>query len=38
VGLLAQAGYALDRLRAFDLFPMTHHVEAVAVLSLPGRS
>jgi tRNA/tmRNA/rRNA uracil-C5-methylase (TrmA/RlmC/RlmD family) len=30
VGLLAEAGYRLDRLRAFDLFPMTHHVECVA--------
>ncbi|GAB6903793.1 class I SAM-dependent RNA methyltransferase [Kineosporia succinea] len=26
------AGYALSGLRAFDLFPMTHHVECVAVL------
>jgi tRNA/tmRNA/rRNA uracil-C5-methylase (TrmA/RlmC/RlmD family) len=25
-------GYRLDRLRAFDLFPMTHHVECVASL------
>lgn len=25
-------GYALDSLRAFALFPMTHHVECVAVL------
>ncbi|WP_225754569.1 class I SAM-dependent RNA methyltransferase [Actinotalea sp. Marseille-Q4924] len=32
VALLAGAGYALERLRAFDLFPMTHHVEAVALL------
>jgi tRNA/tmRNA/rRNA uracil-C5-methylase (TrmA/RlmC/RlmD family) len=29
---LAEAGYALTGLRAFDLFPMTHHVECVAVL------
>jgi tRNA/tmRNA/rRNA uracil-C5-methylase (TrmA/RlmC/RlmD family) len=29
---LADAGYALTGLRAFDLFPMTHHVECVAVL------
>ncbi|GAA0316323.1 TRAM domain-containing protein [Kineococcus aurantiacus] len=27
---LAERGYALDGLRAFDLFPMTHHVECVA--------
>lgn len=32
VGLLAERGYELGGLRAFDLFPMTHHVEAVAVL------
>jgi tRNA/tmRNA/rRNA uracil-C5-methylase (TrmA/RlmC/RlmD family) len=32
VGLLAERGYRLSGLRAFDLFPMTHHVEAVAVL------
>jgi tRNA/tmRNA/rRNA uracil-C5-methylase (TrmA/RlmC/RlmD family) len=25
-------GYALRTLRAFDLFPMTHHVECVALL------
>jgi tRNA/tmRNA/rRNA uracil-C5-methylase (TrmA/RlmC/RlmD family) len=30
VALFAEAGYALEGLRAFDLFPMTHHVEAVA--------
>ena len=32
VGLLGEAGYVLSGLRAFDLFPMTHHVECVAVL------
>ncbi len=32
VGLLTERGYRLGGLRAFDLFPMTHHVEAVAVL------
>lgn len=32
VGYLGQAGYRLTALRAFDLFPHTHHVEAVAVL------
>ncbi|HEV7957472.1 MAG TPA: TRAM domain-containing protein [Marisediminicola sp.] len=30
VALLAGHGYALSTLRAFDLFPNTHHVEAVA--------
>ena len=29
----AALGFALRDLRAFDLFPMTHHVECVAVLS-----
>ncbi|WP_377642188.1 class I SAM-dependent RNA methyltransferase [Oryzobacter terrae] len=28
--LLAEGGYRLDALRAFDAFPMTHHVECVA--------
>lgn len=32
----AERGYALRSLRAFDLFPMTHHVECVAVLA-PDR-
>jgi tRNA/tmRNA/rRNA uracil-C5-methylase (TrmA/RlmC/RlmD family) len=29
----AEAGYDLADLRAFDLFPMTHHVECVALLT-----
>jgi tRNA/tmRNA/rRNA uracil-C5-methylase (TrmA/RlmC/RlmD family) len=28
-----QAGFAVQSVRAFDLFPMTHHVECVAVLA-----
>jgi tRNA/tmRNA/rRNA uracil-C5-methylase (TrmA/RlmC/RlmD family) len=28
----AQRGYRLTGLRAFDIFPMTHHVECVALL------
>ncbi len=32
VALAAEQGYRLDHLRAFDLFPHTHHVEAVARL------
>ncbi|MEP9365380.1 TRAM domain-containing protein [Nocardioides sp. CN2-186] len=28
----AEHGYTLQELRAFDLFPMTHHVECVALL------
>ena len=33
VAFFSEQGYALESLRAFDLFPMTHHVECVAVLS-----
>jgi tRNA/tmRNA/rRNA uracil-C5-methylase (TrmA/RlmC/RlmD family) len=33
---LAEAGYALGELRAFDAFPMTHHVECIAVLEPTG--
>ncbi len=31
-GTFAEGGYRLSALRAFDLFPMTHHVECVALL------
>lgn len=30
---LAGAGYRLESLRAWDLFPHTHHVEMVAALT-----
>ena len=33
VAFFAEHGYELRSLRAFDLFPMTHHVECVALLS-----
>jgi tRNA/tmRNA/rRNA uracil-C5-methylase (TrmA/RlmC/RlmD family) len=36
IGLLTGRGWTLDGLRAFDAFPMTHHVECVATLT-PGR-
>lgn len=32
LAVFAEHGYALVSLRAFDLFPMTHHVECVALL------
>ena len=32
----AELGYRLAQLRAFDLFPMTHHVECVALLTKVG--
>jgi tRNA/tmRNA/rRNA uracil-C5-methylase (TrmA/RlmC/RlmD family) len=36
VSYFAEAGYAMRELRAFDLFPMTHHVECVALLTPAG--
>ena len=30
--LFADGGYSAQRVRGFDLFPMTHHVECVALL------
>ena len=33
IALFRGEGYELRRLEAFDLFPMTHHMEAVALLS-----
>jgi tRNA/tmRNA/rRNA uracil-C5-methylase (TrmA/RlmC/RlmD family) len=36
VGYFAGHGYALRELRAFDLFPMTHHVECVALMEKSG--
>ncbi|SHG10454.1 23S rRNA m(5)U-1939 methyltransferase [Streptoalloteichus hindustanus] len=33
VGLFLDQGYTLAGLRAFDAFPMTHHVECVALLT-----
>ncbi|MGN6252587.1 MAG: class I SAM-dependent RNA methyltransferase [Marmoricola sp.] len=36
VALFAEAGYRLAALRCLDLFPMTHHVECVALLTKTG--
>ena len=33
IAVFAGLGWRLDGLRAFDIFPMTHHVECVAALS-----
>jgi tRNA/tmRNA/rRNA uracil-C5-methylase (TrmA/RlmC/RlmD family) len=33
IAFAASAGYELTGIRAFDLFPMTHHVECVALLT-----
>jgi tRNA/tmRNA/rRNA uracil-C5-methylase (TrmA/RlmC/RlmD family) len=32
VAAYAEHGYRLAALRAFDAFPMTHHVECIALL------
>lgn len=36
VAIFAERGYGLSALRAFDIFPMTHHVECVALLEKTG--
>ena len=33
---LAELGYEMAGLRAFDAFPMTHHVECVATFEAKG--
>jgi tRNA/tmRNA/rRNA uracil-C5-methylase (TrmA/RlmC/RlmD family) len=33
VGLYRQYGFAVEELRVFDAFPLTHHVECVALLT-----
>ena len=33
VGLYIGHGYTVEELRVFDSFPLTHHVECIAVLS-----
>jgi tRNA/tmRNA/rRNA uracil-C5-methylase (TrmA/RlmC/RlmD family) len=37
VAFFADHGYSLTGLRAFDLFPNTHHVEAIGTLTRVGR-
>ena len=36
VAIFAEHDYELSAIRAFDLFPMTHHVECVALLERTG--
>ncbi|MFZ2502662.1 MAG: TRAM domain-containing protein [Nocardioides sp.] len=36
IAFFAEFGYELTGLRSFDLFPMTHHVECVALLTKTG--
>ncbi|MEE2665387.1 MAG: TRAM domain-containing protein [Myxococcota bacterium] len=33
---LCESGYEIEHLEGFDLFPQTHHVEALAVLTISG--
>ena len=33
IGLYRRSGYAVEAIRVFDAFPLTHHVECVAVLT-----
>jgi len=33
---LKDSGYRLTSLRAYDAFPMTHHIECIAVFAPPG--
>ncbi len=37
IGVLTASGWSLEALRAFDAFPMTHHVECLATLARAGR-
>ncbi|MBT2450421.1 class I SAM-dependent RNA methyltransferase [Streptomyces sp. ISL-43] len=38
LGYFKEAGYRVRTLRVFDLFPMTHHVECVAILEPVAKS
>ena len=33
IGLYLGQGYTVERLRVFDAFPLTHHVECIALLT-----
>lgn len=37
LGYFREGGYKVRTLRVFDLFPMTHHVECVAILELAAK-
>lgn len=37
LGYFKENGYKVRTLRVFDLFPMTHHVECVAILELVAK-
>lgn len=38
IGLYQRYGYTVEEIRAFDSFPLTHHIECVALLVRPGRN
>jgi tRNA/tmRNA/rRNA uracil-C5-methylase (TrmA/RlmC/RlmD family) len=38
IAYFREGGYRVRTLRAFDLFPMTHHVECVAILEPAGKA
>jgi tRNA/tmRNA/rRNA uracil-C5-methylase (TrmA/RlmC/RlmD family) len=33
VGLYRRAGYQVEQIRVFDAFPLTHHIECIALLT-----
>ncbi|UJH71235.1 hypothetical protein [Ornithinimicrobium sp. INDO-MA30-4] len=35
---LKDVGYALQKLRVFDAFPMTHHMECIALFAPVGHT
>jgi tRNA/tmRNA/rRNA uracil-C5-methylase (TrmA/RlmC/RlmD family) len=37
IGLYRQNGYHVEDIRVFDAFPLTHHVECIALLTRPDR-
>jgi tRNA/tmRNA/rRNA uracil-C5-methylase (TrmA/RlmC/RlmD family) len=36
IGLYRSRGYVVDKIRVFDSFPLTHHMECVALLTRPA--
>lgn len=38
IGLYRDLGYTVEAMRVFDAFPLTHHVEAVALLTRTGAA
>ena len=38
IGLYRGHGYAVEKIRVFDAFPLTHHIECVALLTRASSS